>query len=164
MRNYFLTFLAIFMLAACQNNSGSQELQTPELSPEMKAQQEALQQIAADNRQPSELDGTNWKLVAMTYEGEEFPLRPEPEEAISFQNWRIMGGGCKRFSGIFDVPETGQIEVSFFRKTDQRCSSSVTPQERRLHEIIENAASYELTGGSILTLTSEKGSATFAAQ
>ena len=165
MRNLFLSVLAIAILAlsACNNNGeATAENAQPVLPSEaLQAEQKAVQEISQKNATPSELDGSYWKLIAMTYEGEEFPLRPEPEESLNFANWRIMGGGCKRFSGIFDSEGPGQISVSNFRSSPQRCPSVVTPQERRLHDIIENANSYQLTPGTLLVINSEKGSATF---
>lgn len=164
MRNYVLFFSALLLLAlASCNNSKEPNLadQEVQLSDQMKAMLEAQKEAKATSV-TSELNGTFWKLIKMEYEGEEFPLRPEPEESLQFVDFRIMGGGCRRFSGIFTSESEGVISVNNFNSPFQKCPSAVAPQERRLHEIMQTATSYELRSGSMLTIQSEKGTATFA--
>lgn len=156
-----IILLAAFSFSACNSEPKSDEEKQAEMVQKLleEGKGNKVQIQPTDTRPLSVLGNTEWTVMQLTYEGEDFPLTSEDPQPLRFSGWNISGGTCPRFGGSYDVPADGQLAVKEVRAPGTgQCDPSEAALSRRLRGIVESATSFEmLQDGQQLKISGEKG-------
>ena len=100
----------------------------------------------------SDLAGTRWAVQSIN--GQPTQIRT-PSVEFAAEDRIAGGGGCNRFSGVYEASE-GAIAVRALGRTEMACDTPVMRQEDAFFTVLDDAERYR-RDGERLVITAEDG-------
>ena len=156
-----IVLLATLSFSACNNEPGNNDEKQAAMVEKMMEEGKGgkVEMPKQEDGPVSALGNTAWTVIQLNYGGDDFPLENEKPHLISFTGQFFSVGACPPFGGKYSVPADGQFALQEVNSVNTgKCDPSEAALGRRLREILESAATYELLQeGQQLKLTGEKG-------